>query len=345
MNSPIKFRYFLLVNAVIVAFLSGCASTSRITNLSPAYLYSKPTVSSYKSPEADISRYRTFSVFPQSLISEQTKMNEILEKQILFFIRNQLEAKGYKFVELNQQPGFLATIDVSSEYATSYVPPHSITLPQWVPGQRITTRGSSSGTFNYKTYGSYSSYGWGSYSGSSTSTTYVPGYMTTQTYTRPGYTIGHYYPAAGISIYDAKTLERMWLGTGTGTSDNADVRISSQFVISHILAEFPNASAPYGWHPTQGVIGIILGIFTNDGNNYVPTIIRVAKQSPAHKVGLRNYDMILAIDGVQVVNKPLSEIMNLIGGRPGTTTRLDIWRTGQKISFEVTSTSRGNIEW
>jgi len=272
MKPPMNFK-FLLVGAIIVAFLAGCASTSRITNLSPAYLYSTPTVSSYKNPEAKISGYQTFSVFPQSLISEKTEMNEILEKQMLFFLRNQLEAKGYRFVELNQQPDFLATVNVSSKYESSYVPPQTVTMPQWVPGRTVTTYGTSSGTFNYNTYGSYSSYSWGNYFGSSTSTTYVPGYMTTQTYTRPGYTVGHYYPAAGISIYDGKTLERVWLGTGAGTSDNADVRVSSQFVISHIFAEFPNASPPYGFQPTQGVLGVGLGIFTNDGNNYVPTII------------------------------------------------------------------------
>lgn len=344
MQSTMKPK-FLFAGAIIAALLAGCASTSRMTNLSPAYLYSKPTVSSYKSPEAKIGDYRTFSVFPQSLFSEKTEMNEILEKQMLFFLRNQLEAKGYKFVELNEQPDFLATISVSSKYETSYVPPQTVTLPQWVPGRTVTSYGTSSGTFNYNTYGSYSSYGWGSYSGSSTSTTYVPGYMTTQTYTRPGYTVGHYYPAAGISLYDGKTLERVWLGTGAGTSDNADVRVSSQFVVGHILAELPNALVPFGYQPSDGVLGVGVGIFTNDGNNYVPTITKVAKQSPAQKAGLRDYDMILAVDNVSVVNKPFRDVLSLIGGSPGTITRLEVWRTGEKMSVEVTRTTRDKIQW
>ncbi|MCM8813903.1 MAG: DUF4136 domain-containing protein [Candidatus Omnitrophica bacterium] len=344
MRSTMNYSFFF-TGAIIAVLLAGCASTSRVTNLSPAYLYGNPAVSSYKSPEADISGYQTFSVFPQSLISEKTEMNEILEKQMLFFLRNQLEAKGYRFVELNENPDFVATINVSSKYETSYVPPQTVTLPQWVPGQSVTTYGTSSGTFNYNTYGSYSSYGWGNYSGSSTSTTYVPRYMTTQTYTRSGYTIGHYYPASGISLYDGKTLERIWLGTGAGTSDNADVRVSSQFVVGHILAELPNASVPSGYEPSGGVLGVVLGIFTNDGNNYVPTIIKVANQSPAKKAGLRDYDMILAVDNTSVVNKTFRDVLSLICGSPGTITRLEVWRTGQKISVDVTRTTRDKIKY
>lgn len=334
MKSPIKFK-FLLIGAIIVALLSGCASTPRITNLSPAYLYSTPSVSSYKNPEADISDYQTFSVFPQSLISENTKMNEILEKQVLFFLRNELESKGYKFVELNQRPDFLATVRVSSKYETTYVPPQTVTSPRWVPERTITSYSTSSGTL----------WGWGNYFGSSTSTIYVPGYMTTETYTRPGYTVGHFYPFAGISIYDGETLERVWLGTGAGASDSADVRVSSQFVIIHILAELPTASTPYDFYPSRGTLSVNLGIFTIDGNNYIPTITRVVKRSPAQTAGLRQYDMILAVDGVSVVNKSFRDVLDLIEGSPGTTTRLDVWRTGQELSIDVTRTSWETIQW
>lgn len=301
-------------------------------------------VSSYKTPERNISGYRTFSVFPQSLF-EKTEMNEILEKQMLFFLRNHLEAKGYKFVELNEQPDFLATINASAKYETSYVPPETVTQRQRVLGQTITTYGTSSGTFNYSTYGSFSSYGWGNYSGLSTSTTYVPGYITTQTYTRPGHTIGHYYPVAGISVYDGKTLERVWFGTGAGISGNADVRVSSQFVVDYILDELPDAAVPYDQQPSDGVLGMGVKIFTNDGNNYVPTITAVAQNSPAQKVGLRAFDMILAVDNVSVVNKPLRAVLKLIAGRPGSIARLEVWRVGQRLAVDVTRTSRQNIQW
>jgi len=340
-------RTNLLINITILALttlLASCATTPRVTNLSPAYLYYTPSVSNYQDPEADLMRYLTFSVFPFSLISKDVKMNEIMEKQLLFFLRNQLEAKGYRFVQLNENPDFLVTINAFSEYKESYVPPQTVTLPRWVPGQTITTYGSTYGSFNYNTFGDYSSYGWGSYSGQTTSTTYIPGYMTTETYTRPGYTVGHYYPVVAISIYDSKTLRKVWLGTGAGTSDNSDIRISSQLVVSHVLAKFPNATHPWTVDNTpRGILGIQVGIFTNDGNAYVPTILSLDEKSPARKAGIKPYDMILSVNGVSVVNKPFSEVIELIRGEPGTGVQLEVWRVGEKHSFEVIRMDRSNL--
>ena len=340
----IKFN-LLTALPLLILLLSGCSTTSGVNNLSPAYLYGKPVVSSYKNPETDISGCQTFSVFPQSLMYPKTEINEILEKQILFFFRNQLEAKGYRFVELGEKPDFLATINVSSKYETSYVPPQTVTVPHWVPGQTLTTYGTKSGSFNYNAYGSDYLYGRGNYFESSQYNTYVPGYMTTRTYTRPGYTVGYHYPTVEISLYDSKTMERIWLGTGTGQSDNADVRVSGQFVVGDILAELPNASTSNFRHVNDGVLGVDLGIYTNDGNNYFPTITRVAQKSPARKAGLLDYDMILAIDNIPVANKPFGDVLKLIGGKPGTIIHLVVWRTGQKISVELARTTRDKIQY
>jgi hypothetical protein len=281
---------------------------------------------------------------PASLLTEDAKTNEIMEKQLLFFLRNCLEAKGYRFVPLDQSPDFLATITVSSEYKESYVPPSTAVLPVWVPGRTITSYGNTSGTFNYNTYGSYSSYGWGSYSGSSSSTTYVPGYMTTQTYTRPGYTAGHHYPIAAVSMFDAKSLKNIWLGTGAGTSDNPDARVSGQLVVTNILGKFPN-SAAQPEAASSGVVGVQLLVFTNDGNNYVPTVLSVASGSPAARAGIKPYDMILSIEGIRVVNKPFSDAMELLQGDPGKPVTLQVWRTGQQLTVNVTRVQREQVKW
>jgi len=334
----------VLANALVALALTSCATGPRVTNLSPAYLYLTPSVSSYQDPEASLGQCRTFSVFPASLINEEAKTNEIMEKQLLFFLRNCFEAKGYRFVALDQSPDFLATITVTSEYKESYVPPSTGVLPVWVPGRTITSYGSTSGTFNYNTYGSYSSYGWGSYSGSSSSTTYLPGYMTTQTYTRPGYTVGHHYPVAAVSVFDAKSLKNAWLGTGAGTSDNADARVSGQFVVTNILGKFPNAAVQPEL-ASSGVVGVGLLVFTNDGNNYVPTVISVPSGAPAAKAGIQPYDMILSIDGVPLVNKPFSEVMQLLKGDPGTPVTLQLWRTGQQLTVNLTRVQRDQVKW
>lgn len=334
----------VLASALVALALTSCATALRVTNLSPAYLYLTPSVSSYQDPEATLGDYRTFSVFPASLITKEAKTNEIMEKQLLFFLRNCLEAKGYRFVPLDQSPDFLATITVSSEYKESYVPPSTDVLLVWVPGRTITSYSNTSGTFNYNTYGSYSSYGWGWYSGSSSSTTYVPGYMTTQTYTRPGYTVGHHYPVAAVSMFDARTLKNVWLGTGAGTSDNPDARVSGQLVVTNILEKFPN-SAVQSEAVSGGVVGVQLLVFTNDGNNYFPTVLAVANGSPAARAGIKPYDMILSIDCVQVVNKPFSEAMEALRGDPGTPVTLQLWRTGQQLTVNVTRVQRDQVKW
>ncbi len=323
-----------LILPILILAVPTFVGAQKRTNLSPGYLRLRPTVSSFRDPDTDFSKYRTFSVFPFSLTSEDAKMNEIMERQILFALRNSLESRGYKFVQISDSPDFIATINVSSQYMESYVPPQTAVIPQFVPGQTVTISSSILGTFNFNNFGNYASYGWGNYSGQTTATTYIPGYTRLQTYTRPGYTTGAYYPVLSISAYDGKTFKNVWLGSGAGTSDNQDLRISSQFVLFPVMDQFPSLPEyvdPYG----SGLIGIRFGIFTNDGNGYFPTILSVADGGPAKKAGAKPYDMILAIDGVPLINKPFSEALKLYFGEPGTRITLDIWRMGRRLSLKV----------
>lgn len=109
--------YFKIWTVLVfsILLLISCATT-KVTNLSPAYLYLTPSTSSYRDPDAQFENYKTFSVFPLSLISEEAKMNPILERQLLFYIRNVLEAKGYEFVQIDQDPDFLVTSGADVKY-------------------------------------------------------------------------------------------------------------------------------------------------------------------------------------------------------------------------------------
>jgi hypothetical protein len=319
-----------------VLLLFGCATTPVKTNLTPANLQIDPSTSTYKDPSTDFTEFRTFSVFPFSLISKETKMNEIMEKQVLFFIRSHFEASGYIFVELKESPDFLVTADVASEYKEKYVPPQTITMPRLVPGRTITSHGTSFGNFNYNTYGSYSSYGYGSYSGISTTTTHLPGYVTTETYTRPGYTVGYHYPSASVEVFDAHTFKLIWTGTGVGTSRNPDVRVSCQLVLAKMISEFPSVPIQYICTPTEGAMGVKFAVVTVDGNNYFPTVLGLPEKGPAKKAGVKLYDMILSIDGHPVVNTPLSEVICRMMGASGSPARLELWRLGERIPITVT---------
>jgi len=152
-------RKFVLLPIALLLMIVGCATT-RVTNLTPAYLQLEPSVQSYKDLSFKESEYRTFSVFASSLISDGTQLGGgILEKQMLFVLRNAFEELGYKFVELNQSPDFLVTIDGSAQYKEIYVPPQTLTVPHLEPGRTITTYDNTTGSFNYNTYGDYSSCG------------------------------------------------------------------------------------------------------------------------------------------------------------------------------------------
>jgi len=343
----------LLLIAVMLMVI-GCAVIP--TNLKPAYLKLEPILHSYKDPALDVSKYKTFSVFPSSIISDETALKSgILEKQMLFALRNAFELHGYKFVELNQSPDFLVTIDGSAPYRETYVPPQTVTIPQWVPGQTITSYGTVSGSFNYNTYGSYSSQGWGTLSGTSNTTTYVPGHMTTQTYSRSGYYTGAFYPSITISVFDGKSLANLWTGSGVGCSHNSDFRISSQFVLSGMIRQFPQCPHRAQNYPRgSGYIGIVVAILTNDGNNYFPTIVRLTPNSPASKAGfkVKVHDMILAINGVPTQNKPLSEILPLLYGEADTEISMTLWRVGKKSDVSLVRSQRGlpqteekNTQW
>lgn len=330
-------KYLSLILFVFLSLMMlSCVTSPENTNIRPLLLKNKPLVETYQDPSASFEDYNTFSVIPFSLISGNTDVNEILEKQLLFFLRNAIENKGYKYVEIDESPDFLITIHAKSEYSESYIPPSSITLPQYVPGQLSTTYGSNSGSFNYNSFGSLSTYGYGHYSGTSTSTTYTPGYFTSETITRPGYNVGYHYPSVGISVYNSKTFQRIWHGIGAGTSDNHDVRISGQLVTGNILASFPKAKHPFQYKDLNiGALGTICAVITIDGNNYTPTIVSFSQNSPAKKAGLRLYDIITSIDGTSVVNKTVFDIFELSTGSPGSKANIQVFRNGNIYNFEV----------
>jgi hypothetical protein len=312
------------------------------SNLAPSYLRDEPTISVYQDPDVDFGNYRTFSVVPMTMVDPDARVNQLQEKQLLFFVRNLLESKGYRQVEKGETPDFFVATEWKSEYRESYVPPQTISLPIWNPGRTVTTHGHTSGSFNFNSYGDYSSYGgWGNYSGNTTYTTYVPGYMTSETYTRSGYTVGTNYPVVSVRIFDGKSYNAAWTGTGVGSSNISDVRLSGQFVATNIVGRLPNAPESGQASQSTGRVGILVLMMTNDGNVYVPTVIQVG--GPAKEAGIKEDDMILAINGTRVANKSLSEVLNLLRGDAGSGATLEIWRGGQTRTYELTRVHRDEI--
>lgn len=304
---------------ILLAVLVGCA-TGR--NYPPFALKSKPLANTYVDPSFDASTYKTFSVVPISVLREDSKLKEgILERQIMFSVRVPLEVKGYTYVPLESSPDFLVAIDVHSPYRERYVPPKSVTVPKWVPGTQMSTN----------TYGTLSSR-YGAYSAAMTSTTNIPGYVTTETVTRPGYITGAYYPSVEVQVFDAKSLRAVWTGSGVGVSDNQDVRVSHQYVLAELLRPFPEC-ATYVRSP--GAIGLLIALKTTDGNNYNLFVFRIKPRSPAARADIRPGDMITSINGTPTLNKTQAEISELMRGEASTRVSLNVSRNGKEHSVEM----------
>lgn len=81
----------------------------------------------------------------------------------------------------------------------------------------------------------------------------------------------------------------------------------------------------------QSSIGIIGVKFVATAGK-PPVINEVFPNTPADKVGLRVYDMIVAVDGVPTQGLTKDEVFDLIVGTPGTSVSLSILRNGDYSS-------------
>ena len=66
-----------------------------------------------------------------------------------------------------------------------------------------------------------------------------------------------------------------------------------------------------------------------------PVINRVFPLTPAFKVGLRNDDIIVAVDGIPTVGLSKEEVYDMIVGLPGTEVTLSIQRQGDYSSYKM----------
>ena len=78
---------------------------------------------------------------------------------------------------------------------------------------------------------------------------------------------------------------------------------------------------------TEGSFGGIGIQITLDDEGFV-TIIAPIEDTPGERVGLKSGDKVIKVNGEDIVNKSLSEVVAKIKGEPGTKVRLTIIREG-----------------
>lgn len=81
--------------------------------------------------------------------------------------------------------------------------------------------------------------------------------------------------------------------------------------------------------------GIGVTVFNDEKNNSL-TVFRVDEGSPAHKAGIKPYDMITAIDGKTVKEVGFSESVNSIKREIGQKAKITLLRGGKDLQLEIT---------
>ncbi|MFH1226579.1 MAG: DUF4136 domain-containing protein [Planctomycetota bacterium] len=302
-----KTRIVLMMLSIIAVFALSCQSWPK--NLQPLYYLKKPSIIVYLDPETNCANYKTFSVVPYSVINKEPKQESIAEKQIMFFIRNQLESRNYQFVSYDETPDFVITVNYDCKYNQQYIPPERVTMPKYIPGQTITSYMTTTHSGDARL--------WGNYTSTTAISTEIPGKWIEETYTRPGYTVGYYYPSATMTACEKAGSKEIWKASGNAISNYEDFRISGQLLLSGMLNKFPicnNTATNY----TDERLKLTYIIATVDGNNYYPTIWRPDDETAAPNKDFKMGDMIYSINDEPTVNKTYSQIRKMLSGLKGT---------------------------
>ena len=303
----------------------------RYSVFEPLDLETEPIVEYYSDMNFDYASVFSFAVVPIRKLTNKTydNYNPLAEDSISFSIRNIMELNGYQF---SDSPDIVLLYLFSNKYEQSYIPPQQYTSFMYIPGKNVTTTTDFSGNINSIT-------GWGSFSGTATTTTRTPATIMPYTFTTPGKTVGYYYPGVNIWVYDLRNEKIIWQGFAVGASKNSDIRVSSQVLLMKLLSNFPRSQRP-GVEPPSGVIGVWVRVLTFDGNTFFPVIVDVDKGLPADRAGLKVGDIILKINNYSTINKSTSYIDRLLRGEAGSIVTLEIMRNNNTQIISVARAAR-----
>jgi hypothetical protein len=314
--------FIWLVTAVAVAALAlsipGCGGSEK-TNFDQAQIRADPLITANGQFGLDLTSCSTFSIVPLG----QELATAISEQKLAWILRGAMESGGYRYVEMTEGPDLVVTLYATTQYATTEVPPRTVSMPVYVPGKISNVQSTISSP-------------WGTSTARGTVST--PGEWTTRSYTRPGRTVGAYYPYVGVSIARGADLRagkdfaasKVWQGSAVATSGQPMLEIPGQIIMLAMLGK----SVDQLQKPSaKQAIGARVLPLTPDGKTLVATVTYVQKGSPADKAGLRLYDLIETINGQPTTNRSYMEIRGMLEKGPVT---LSVIRPGGKAVTTVT---------
>lgn len=293
----------------------------------------------YNDPNVDYSKYKSFSMISTNQFLKKEEQT-FLEKHIEFFFSNIVNYVGLlKYIPFNDsiKPDLLFVYNYSHDYAEKYVSPQAYTIPYWNYGGRTTTTINTNASGTANVIGDVNLTGSGYVNKSSTINTQNPSEWKLMRIEKPGYTVGKYYPSFSVIIYDTSNGKKIWEGTGTGTSDNKDFRLTGQMIMVNMALKIPRGSYEDDeFTNNSGYTGLIYFSYCTDGQRYFPVVYYPIENSPATKSGFKDFDIITEINGVSTINKTHRQLELLERGPVGTKILYTIDRNGKIMKKTLT---------
>ncbi len=319
MNHP---TYRVVSICVLFPLICSCAAKPFHSNFDYFGMSNTaPIIQTYNDPDFDLRKSKSVAVIP-----DDSCPNRLLAKQEAAWLSRQFEVHGFQTVKPDMNPDLIAKIHVATEYREHYIPAEQISVPEYVPGQKINVNLVTSPQYSY-----------GLDDEVTKGTIETQGSIQYHTETVPGRTVGYYYPSTVISVFDSKTGTNTWMGTAVGVSTQADVRVSSQLLALRLCNQIGVADnhLPYFDSLPAGRTGMNDSYLTFDGNHYLPVVTNVMHGSPAEMAGMEYGDIIVSIDGLSTSDRSERWFLSALRGTPGTNVQLDVARreSVSKLNF------------
>lgn len=284
------------------------------------------TINTYADPAFRTDSFHTFTVVSYASFAQNTPFKDIVDKYIVYEVRNAFEKIGYKYVSPEESPDIILSVSGASESKEMYVPSSTQTVYDYVPNQEVTIQEEPGASNGYQR-------------GPETTVT-VPGHSDSRTVTVPGYTTNGYLHNIEVNCHNPKTGATLWSSVATCESRDPDVRVLGQALLYLISDAFPKSCHAEEYYPTYGKnLGLSFKVFTNDGNSFYPTVWEVERKSLAYKAKLKVLDEILSIDGVSTLNKCISELHYMLYKNDDAPLTLQVKRGGKTLQTVLKTTS------
>lgn len=288
---------------LVVLLNTGCTMTPPPGMVS---FLEAPSPQAVRNPEMESRTYRKFTVAPSSKEATGSGMHPLVEKQLLFAVRNELECLGYQYVDNPDQSDFSVSLTYSNEHARG-----------------ATEETAATATF----HDSRGGFGFSQSRGMATK-------------------YGSYCPTLTIVAHGTASNEEIWSGSVLAETPNPEIRLSANQLLPVLLANHFPMEKHIGETVDSkgGIFGLCFRILTPNGNDYFPAITGVLVDSLAEEK-LKLYDLITEIDGNSTKNLPYSEIRALLDKDPGERVSLTLMRNGKTSKTTIVAAEEAKVRY